>query len=274
MKRRLFSFFLILSLLLAFPLSAMATEPDAPWVVDNGDLLTPEEEAELSRSIQNLRSELELEIVIVTTDSTGGKTVQEYADDFYDVNGYGYGNDNSGILLLLNMGTREWYMSTCGEAIYIFTDYALDNLGERIVPVLSNGEDYDAFDTWINELRWYVDSYRSPNKTDDLIWQGDDDYEIHYTDVERNYLPIALLIGFIAALVTILIMRSRMNTARLQSQAQEYIKDGSFQLTRHTDVYLYSRVTKTAKPKNNSSGGSSAHRSSGGVSHGGRGGRF
>lgn len=165
-------------------------------------------------------------------------------------------------------------MSTCGEAIYIFTDYALENLGDRIVPDLSNGRYYDAFDSWINELRWYVDSYHSPDKTDDIIWQGDDDYEIHYTDADRYYLPIALLVGFVAALVTVLIMRSSMNTAKLQSQAQEYITPGSFRLTRQSDVYLYSRVTKSAKPKNNSSGGSSVHRSSGGVSHGGRGGRF
>ena len=274
MKRKLFSLFLILSLLIALPFSVQATDPGSPWVVDNADLLTPEEEAELTRSIQNLRSQLGLEIVIVTTDSTGGKSVQEYADDFYDMNGYGYGEDNSGILLLLNMGTREWYMSTCGEAIYIFTDYALENLGDRIVPDLSNVRYYDAFDSWVNELFWYVESYRSPDKTDDIIWQGDDDYEIHYTDADRYYLPIALLVGFVAALVTVLIMRSSMNTAKLQSQAQEYITPGSFRLTRQSDVYLYSRVTKSAKPKNNSSGGSSVHRSSGGVSHGGRGGRF
>ena len=40
------------------------------------------------------------------------------------------------------------------------------------------------------------------------------------------------------------------------------------QVTLSRDIYLYSHTSRTAKPKNNSSG------SSGGRSHGGAGGRF
>jgi uncharacterized protein len=122
MKRKTLSLCFILLLLLSLVIPGYATEPEAPWVVDSGDLLTSDEEAELNRLIQTLRTELQLEIVIVTTYGTDGKNIQQYADDFYDVNGYGYGDTNSGILLVLDMKGREWYMSTCGEAIYIFTD--------------------------------------------------------------------------------------------------------------------------------------------------------
>ena len=250
------------------------------YVVDYGGLLTNDEEEMLQQQIQELRGGLELDIVIVTTYGTGSKNVQQYADDFYDENGYGYGETYSGILLLLDMEAREWYMSTCGEAIYIFTDYGLDQLGQKILPWLSAGSYYDAFGAWLNALPYYVDSYLSNTPVDGYVQP--DEYEspygeeiVYYDDFHiENPFPLALLIGLIAAAVTVLVMRSRMNTAKLQKGAVDYLKNGSFNLRQRSDMFLYSRVSRKARPKQSSGGGSSVHRSSGGRSHGGRGGRF
>jgi len=41
-----------------------------------------------------------------------------------------------------------------------------------------------------------------------------------------------------------------MKTVRKENYAQNYIKDGSFNLSISRDIFLFSRVTKTAKPKN------------------------
>lgn len=281
--KKIISVLLLLVLVLSLVVPAYATDWDTPYVVDHAGLLTADEMAELNRQIEKLRSELELEIAIVTTYGTGGKGVQAYADDFYDQNGYGYGDTNSGILLLLDMEGREWYMSTCGEAIYIFTDYGLDQLGETILPWLSNGDYYYAFLAWISSLSPYVKAYRNGGPVDGYV--PPDEYESPYGEeivyhdmpvgIRIRPFPTALIIGLVAALITILIMRSRMNTAKLQKSAANYLKDGSFRLRQRSDMFLYSRVTRTARPKNNTSGGgSSVHRSSGGVSHGGRGGRF
>ena len=95
--------------------------------------------------------------------------------------------------------------------------------------------------------------------------------------LNKKWILIAIIpiIGLIAAVITLLIMRSKMNTAKPQKNAANYLKAGSFHLRQRSDMFLYSRVSRRAKPKNNTSGsGSSVHRSSGGVSHGGRGGRF
>lgn len=281
--KKIISVLLLLLLILSLAVPAYAADSDTPRVVDNAGLLTYDETSELTRQIENLRQELELDIVIVTTYGTGGKGVQAYADDFYDQNGYGYGSTNSGILLLLDMEAREWYMSTCGEAIYIFTDYGLDQLGQTILPWLSSGDYYRAFLAWISGLSPYVKAYRMGSPVDGYV--PPDEYESPYGDEIYYYddhvgisiqpFPMALIIGLIIAAVAILIMRSKMNTAKLQKSAANYLKDGSFRLRQRSDMFLYSRVTRTARPKNTSSGGgSSVHRSSGGISHGGRGGRF
>ena len=51
---------------------------------------------------------------------------------------------------------------------------------------------------------------------------------------------------------------------------------GSWKLTQHRDLFLYSNVSKVRKqdPPKNSGGGSSVHRSTSGRSHGGGGGKF
>ena len=252
--KKLLRFLLVASLILSLAVPAFAASANAPRVVDQADLLSSDEEAALSREIQQMQGELNLDIVIVTTYGTGSKSVQAYADDYYDNNGYGYGEDNSGILLLLDMDAREWYMSTCGEAIQIFSDNDLDELGEEIVDYLSDGDYYGAFDRWLEELPEYVEEYREGSSI-------------------FSHLPLALAIGLIAASITILVMRSSMNTARLQKGAVNYMAEGSFQLRQRSDVFLYSQLSRVPRPKNNG-GGSSTHRSSGGISHGGRGGKF
>lgn len=285
MKRRIFFSLLILILMLSFSITAFATDPGAPWVVDNAQLLSDDELYSLTDRIRLLRDELELDIIILTTNSTGSKNVQAYADDFYDENGYGYGDTNSGILLLLDMGSRQWYMSTCGEAIYIFTDYGLDQLGQAILPWLSDGDYYNAFFAWLNELPGYVDAFRNQAPIDGYVppdeFESPYGEEIYYYDdhvgVRIQPFPIALIIGLVAAAITILVMRSKMNTAKLQSGAVNYLKDGSFHLRQRSDMFLYSRVSRTRRQQNTTrsgGGGSSVHRSSGGISHGGRGGRF
>ena len=252
--KKLLAYLLTIVLILSMAVPAFAADSDVPRVVDNADLLSSDEEASLNREIQQMQSELSLDIVIVTTYGTGSKTAQEYADDFYDNYGYGYGSDNSGILLLLDMQAREWHMSTCGEAIQIFSDNDLDDLGEEIVDDLSGGDYYEAFSHWLDELPGYVEDYR----------EGDSIF---------SNLPLALVIGLVAAAITILIMRSSMNTAKPQKGAVNYMTEGSFHLRQRSDVFLYSRVSRVPRPKNNG-GGSSTHRSSGGISHGGRGGKF
>ena len=281
--KRLFSILFLFLLLLSLSLTAFATENGISHVIDHADLLSAGEESTLEQHIHSYREELQLDIVIVSTYGTDGKGVQAYADDFYDENGYGCGSSNSGILLLIDMESREWYMSTCGDAIYIFTDYGLDELGQTILPWLSDGEYYRAFLAWLSALPPYVKAYQQGSPIDGFV--PPDDYEspygeeIYYYDdqvgIPVRPFPIGLIVGLVAAVITILVMRSQMNTAQLQKSAVNYLKDGSFHLRRRSDMFLYSRVSRRAKPKENTSGGgSSVHRSSGGVSHGGRGGRF
>lgn len=284
--KRILSTVLILLQLLA--LSAFANAA-APRIVDSAGLLDDSEIAILETRAQQLVETYEMDVVIVTTESLEQTSSEAFADDYYDDNGYGIGSEGSGVLLLLSMEYRDWAISTCGEGIYALTDYGIQNLFASISDDLSRGAYFEAFSSYLDSLEIYYESYRSGHPLDGTPgkYNGQGSYtpgtqeETYYYNntVIKDFswyfrkFVISLAIGAAVAGITLLIMRSKMNTVRLQRDASSYLSNGDVQITMHRDVFLYSHISKTKK-QTQTSGGSSVHRSSGGRSHGGGHGKF
>ena len=270
---------LILCVLLCVGFSITASAA-SPYVIDQANLLTDSEIAQLEQTAAGYRSTYDMDVVILTLDSLQGKSSQAAADDYYD--GQGYAED--GVLFLLAMEEREWIISTSGKAIYALTDYGLYEMEERILPYLQSGDYYGAFDSFQQALPYYLDSYFAGDSIDGYVPE-DDQYHGHtdvvYAEEEGDFLSSLIIgcgFGLVVAAIAVLIMRMSMNTKRAQYSAGDYLKPGSYHLTTNRDMFMYSQVTKQPRPQqtNNSpgGGGSGVHTSSSGRSHGGRGGKF
>lgn len=248
------------------------------FVADDAGLLWPEEIASLEEKAAALRDTYGIHAVIVTVDSLGGERAQDYADDYYDQGGYG----EDGVLFLLAMAEREWYISTSGDMIYALTDYGIRQLGENCVSYLSYEQWYEGFCCFLDSLPHYLDAFGQNTPVDGFAdesgdyYHGDRDEVVYYEEESSPNFLISLFWGLVAAAVAVLVMRGSMNTKRSQRSAGAYMNPNSWKLTLHRDLFLYSNVTKTRKqePSKSSGGGSSVHRSSGGRRHGGGGGRF
>lgn len=255
----------IMSVFLGFSVSSAAGKKS---VIDDAELIKASDEKELDKKIKNIQKD-KFDVVILTVKSLDGKSAQDYADDYYDNNDYGLDNEKSGVLFLVSKGDRKYHISTKGAGIKAFTDYGIGRIKEEIKPYLSDGDYFDACDEFLNITKDFVKAYK-----DGTPYDTDNPYneEIDYVILE----VIALVIAFVIALISVGIMRLRMNTAKSKGTAMEYIKKGSFKLTSEKDIFMYSTVTKTAKPKDNdnSAGGSTTHVSSSGSEHGGGGGSF
>ena len=118
------------------------------YLTDDAHLLSENEKASLEIELNYLSNQCQMDIVVVTVYSVGSKSVQEYADDFYDYNDFGYNESNDGLLLLIVMESRDWYISTCGNAIPIFSDEKFDILADAFVSYLSNGQYYRGFEVF------------------------------------------------------------------------------------------------------------------------------
>ena len=239
---------------------------DGLRVLDTANLLSDSEADELNEKIIEIRDRHQFDIVIYTTDEPLETTPQEYADDIYDAWQFGCGNDRDGVLLLISMDDRDWYISTCGFGITAFTEAGIEYIGEQITPDLSDGNYAAAFNAFADLCDDFVTQAKSGSP-----------YDINTLPREplsAVYIPVSIAIGFILALIGVGGMKAKLKTVRRQSAADSYMKGGSLNITESRDLFLYSTITQTARPKESSSGGSDTHTSSSGTTHGGGGGRF
>ena len=80
---------------------------DAPRLVDNADMFTAAEEAQILEHIEKLRDEQGADLVIFTDTSTHGLSARDYAIAFHRYNGYGFGDDYSGSILFICMDPSD-----------------------------------------------------------------------------------------------------------------------------------------------------------------------
>lgn len=238
-----------------------------PRLVDNADLLDDFEETELLAKLDEISERQQFDVVVVTEESLNGKTSDVYADDFYDYNGYGMGENADGALLLISMEEREGYISSCGYGITAITDAGAEFMYDQIVPDLSDGNYVLAFESFAEWCDDFVTQAKAGNPYDAGNLPGS---KMGLFDV-----LIALVFGLVFAEIPMLVMRSKLKSVHKKNEAGNYVKHGSKVVNVESDRFLYHTVTRQRKPKENqSSGGSTVHRSSSGRSHGGGGGKF
>jgi len=233
-------------------------------LVDNAGLLNASQAASLSEMLDRVSIAYNFDLVIVTEESTGGARPMDYADDFFDYNGYGFGEDFDGCLFLHVTDSRDYWFSTCGRGKTMMNDLALNKLENNVVKNLRNDNYYAAYLAFVNTMETFLK----------LDARGKS-YGIF-----QHYYSITLIVSWVLSLLVglgvVASWKYKMNTALLKTEASSYIVPSTLAFTEKRERFLYSTVSKTARPKSTSSsgGGGGSHTSSSGRSHGGRGGRY
>ncbi len=208
--------------------NAPATEPTTefvpvertlPLLVDNADVLTDDEEADLLAQLEAFVAEHEMEIAIITVTDLEGKTSKAYADDFYDYNGYGYGDNDDGALLLYKsgeVGNRDIAISTYGKAISLYNDAVIDEMLDSAIAYIEYDNYVDGFNSFIN----LCDSYAT--KSVPLVW-----------------IPVCIILGFVIAWLIIKNKATKENkTDVAQNDASYYARNGSLMITQSYDNFI------------------------------------
>lgn len=252
-------------------------ERQLPRLVDRAELLDSDEADGLLTLLDRLSDEVQCDIAVVTVKSLDGKSVVDYTDDFYDYNGYGYGEDRDGIMLLINMGERDVHISDCGYVCRALSQKQLDRLREQVTPYLSSGDYYTAFRTFADRSAQLITDAR--NGDDDEPSVDDHSFEGFFRSLGSIPL-ICIVVGVIGGFIAVSIMKGKLKSVRRRGEASDYVRNGSFNITNSSDIFLYTTVSKTARPKDDDSshggggGGGGSHVSSSGTSHGGSSGKF
>lgn len=258
MTKRIITVLAVMLICLSMFVSASAftqVERNLPLVVDEADLLYEDEENALRERCEAFTEEYEMEIAVVTITDLQGMTAEMYADDFYDYNGYGYGENDDGILVLYvdgEYGERELHITTYGKGTSEFYDTVREEMYVAMKELIIEGDYNGAFNAFVQKAEDAMKPYVSP-----------------------TVLLVCALFGVVGGLVVTAHMTSKNNTV-YQRDATLYERSGSLELVNHRDRLVNTNIQKIPKATSNNNGGSrsSTHRSSSGRSHGGTGGRF
>lgn len=255
MKKPLHILILILLLVATYGVSvhaAVSGNDIGNRVFDDAGLFSSQQRAVLNSQAHELILKYQQYLVIVTTKDAGGKSAMAYADDYYDYNGFGIGPDYNGLLLLIDMDNREFFITTTGSAIKLFNDTKIENMLDNIYTYVAKGDYAGGAAVFLHDVDRHL-----TKKTQTHFWS----WEFFAVGV----FAICMILGA-------MIMNHRKGLMAVPS-TRAYINNTLCDITRRDDVFLHSSTRRIRIDSDSGSGGggSSTRTSSSGRSHGGGG---
>lgn len=243
-------------------------------VVDNAGVLTVDELAALNARADKVSEQFMCDVAVVLVAGTDGKDIKNFAFDFYDYNGYGYGDNDDGVMLVVDVEGRYFQCITHAFGAYAFTDAGQEYADDYYLPYLSDNDWNGAADAFITVAAQLLQAARNgePIDVDNIPKEP----------MSPMWIVIDLIVGFVLALIPVRIMKNQLKSVGEKKSAASYVRRDSFRLDRSSDRFVRRYVTKVPRPKENSSshsggsggGGTSFSTSSSGRSFGSHGGKF
>lgn len=231
-------------------------------VYDYAQVLTATQEADLKRSIDLYIANNNMDMALVTVKYHNKNNTMNYADDFYDYNGFGIGPNYDGIIFVIDFtfGYTDIWMSTTGTAIDVYTDTRIDSILDSVANKKNDGY-YEMLNVFVEKANYYAG-------------QGIPTYE-NYNDNYINWKNI-IIISLIIPTIIIIILILKNKMVKASTTAGIYLLKDSVLINKRNDKFITTHTTSVRINDSSSSsgGGSSTHRSSSGRSHGGGGRRL
>ena len=226
------------------------TDLSKPRIVDDGNLFSDNAKKNAEAKLKELSKLYNYDLIVFTDDSCNTVNTSNYADDFYYFNGYG---ENGGVFYLVdNQIDNSLYYGILfeGSCYDDYRELAYGMLDAVEKPI--DNDNYDkALENYVDRLEFVLKHKRQPMPT----------------KTKLTCLVIGLIAGLIAGGIHIAICKKGMRVVAPVG-AKEYLVKDSFVLRDKRVYYLYSTVTRTAKPKSGSSSGGGSSHSSGSSSGG------
>ena len=245
---------LAFAVILLISLALVPASAEASYTVkldDSADLLSESEEASLLAAMQDVSDTCKCNVVFITTkDLTGATfsfngTADDYAFRYYETT---CGVNEDGLLVYVTLkdegGKRKVGVFGTGKCEKRLSNAESEDI--RNEAISNHNPDTHSYYDFLNSIALGLKEAVPPH----LKWY---------------MLPIAIGIGFLIAFVIMNSIKKKLTSVTMERGAANYVRAGSMNVTQSRDTYLYSTVTRTEKPKNNS--GSST--SSGGGSYSG-----
>lgn len=236
-------------------------------VFDGAGLFSQQETEDFEEQIQALKNEMNMDVVLVTAESAGGKSAEEYAEDFYINGGYGTGKEYSGVLFLIDMDNRELYILPVGVMNRFLTDKRWNKILDEAYEGASNGDYKASVESFLTGVERY---YKAGIPGGQYNYDKETGTISIYRSIRWYEAVFAVLIALSAAGISVNAVRAQYSMKKERGRASNsllaYRADCQFMCTQQEDMLVNKAVTFVRIPRNPGGGG----RGGGGFSSGGR----
>ncbi len=302
MRKKILTFLSLMTVLVvmcsSLAFAVVTTERTLPRVNDEAGVLDANSVEALNKKYDELSEKYEFDFAALTVNSTNGQDVESFSDDYFDYNGFGIGNDNSGVVLVISFDPRECYISACGDGTRYFDYYECQDIIDKFYSELKAGDYAEVFDIFADEVEKYLNGTYGISSGDyygdyddseyvfgDNYYDGKDENVGILQTIKNEWHTLVLIpvcIGVIFAALTVFALTRGNKSVRMNDSARTYQVPGSFVLSNSEDNFTHTSVSKTPRAQDNSDnnfgsgsgggiGSSGTHVGSSGASHSGGG---
>ena len=258
--RKILSLCILICLVLLRPSISLAAIGE---VNDQAGILDEATKANLQDKISSIEADYRVPVFIYTTNEDLNISVRNRADTLL----YDYvGKDNSGLLLYINMQTRDYYFTLSGNVLKMIDDKRQESLDKQLVSYLKDSDFNGAVKAFLDEASTYIEGGEiSGNVLRD---------ENSLTPMDYG---IAGLGGLGSFLFSFFGLKSS-NSPAPSKLIYSLMDNSNFAYTNSSDRFITSFTTSKHIPRTSSSGAGSSttttHKGPGGGNFSGRGGKF
>lgn len=223
---------------------------------DDASLFTSEEYSDLESRLEQASETTGWDIIIYTNENgVDSEDLKEYCNEFYMDNVYGKGENNSGVMLTIDMGSRGMNVLTKGDAKDYFTDDRVDSIIFDTRNYLSEDDFYNGALAFINDVEVYAG-------------EGVPEYG-EYENIDENESEGSKLFVVVIALAISLALAS-LSVVFVFLRYKHHGKAGTYDLkansvtriTNREDIFLYKNVSVVEESDNSDNSSSSSSDSS------------
>lgn len=243
-------FLCALLLLVGCCLPVCAAQEEFPLICDSAELLTDEECLQMQVRAQRISELYQCAVYVITVDDYrdyGSGSIDAVAQSLYQKYDLGWGEERSGVMLMLSMCERDYTIIAYGYGNTAFTDYGKDYLSEQFL-------DNFADDDWAGGCEDYLAVCGNMLK---MAREGEP-LTIRSRVKTWHVVLISLLLGFVIAYAVCGAWRNacKKKTA-VRAEASGYLAPGGIQITLRDDAYSHTTQTRTKieRESTSSSGG-------------------
>lgn len=250
----------------AYAAQNQETSSNETRVFDDAGLFTADQKKEFETTIQSMKKEMNMDVVIATADDAGGRTAKEYAENFYIERKFGVGSDYRGVLFLIDMDNREMYILPVGKMNRFLTDKGWNSILDDAYKQISQGDYAACARTYLDGVMKY---YREGIPGGQYNYDADTGKISVYRSIQWYEAALAVLIAAASGAAVCGGVMSRYSMGKERGRARNslmaYRADCEFHYSSRNDNLVNTSVTHVIIPRN--TGG---NRPSGGMSSSGR----